>query len=115
LGIVAVAASFVIVSYLLAPVSYFAVRRLLPIDIANYLWQFAIPLFSSLIMVGVILALKYLVNVGGLNLYLQVGIYVSAGALTYILMIRWIARDLSNQILGLVSLVLPKLKLTNNI
>jgi PST family polysaccharide transporter len=37
LGIVAVAASFVIVGYLLAPFSYIAVQRLIQIDFRTYL------------------------------------------------------------------------------
>jgi len=110
-GIVAVAASFVIVGYLLAPISYGAVRRLIQIDFSTYLWQFVAPLSSSLIMVAVILGLKYVFKPQELNLYLELSIYLSAGVVTYLLAIRLTARQLSQQVLELVDLVLPGWKL----
>ncbi len=110
-GIVAVAASFVIVGYLLAPVSYVAVRRLIQIDFRTYLGQFVAPLSASLVMVIVILGLRYVFKRPELNLYLQLSIYLTAGALTYLLVIILTARSLSRQVLELVSLVLPDWKL----
>ena len=110
-GIVAVAASFVIVGYLLAPVSYAAVRKLIQIDIKTYLWQFAAPLFSSVIMAAAILALKYVIKPQELNLYLELSVYLLAGGLTYLLVIVLTARQLSYKVLDLISLVLPNWKL----
>ena len=110
-GIVAVAASLVIVGYLLAPISYMAVRRLIQISFRTYLWQFAPSLSASLIMVAVILGLKYLLRDRSLNLYLELSIYVLAGALTYGLVIGLTARSLFRQVLELASLVLPGWKL----
>jgi O-antigen/teichoic acid export membrane protein len=110
-GIVAVAASFVIVGYLLAPISYAAVRRLIQIDFRTYLWQFVAPLSASLIMVAILMGLKYVFKHQGLNLYLQLSIYLTAGVLTYLLVIVLTARSLSRQVLELVSLVLPNRKL----
>ncbi|MHC4103454.1 MAG: MOP flippase family protein, partial [Planctomycetota bacterium] len=84
-GIVAVAAAFVIVGYLLAPISYIAVRRLIQIDFKTYLWQLVAPLSASLVMVAVILGLKYFIEQQELNLYLQLSIYLAAGVVTYLL------------------------------
>ncbi len=109
-GIVAVAASFVIVSYLVAPVSYIALRKLIQIDFKTYLWQFVSPLTASLVMVASIMGMKYLFRDLALNLYLEFSIYVLTGVLTYALVIGLIARQLYQELLELVSLVLPKLK-----
>jgi len=110
-GIVAVAATFVIVGYLLAPLSYLALRKLIQVDYKTYLWQFAPPLVSSLAMVAVIMGLKYLFRDQSMNLYLELSIYLLAGALTYGLVIGLTARPLLRQVLELVSLALPGLNL----
>jgi len=110
-GIVAVAASFVIVGYLLAPVSYIAVRRLIQIDFRTYLWQFIPSLTASLMMVLVIMGLKYLFRDQSLNAYLELSIYLLSGALTYLLVVGFMARQLYQEMLDLVSLVFPKWKL----
>ena len=109
-GIVAVAASFVIVGYSLAPISYIAVRRLIQVDFKTYLWQFVSPLSASLIMVAVIVGVKYLLKDQSLNLYLGLSIYLSVGVLTFLLVIRFTARQLYQEMLDLVSLVLPQWK-----
>lgn len=106
-GIVAVAASFVIVGYLLAPISFLAVRKLIDIDFKTYFGQFVAPFFASLIMLLVVVGLKYVIKDQGINLYLQLAIYVSAGGLTYFLVITLTARTLSRQVLELVSDVWP--------
>lgn len=109
-GIVAVAASFVIVGYLLAPISYIAVRRLIQIDFGTYLSQYVAPLFASLIMVIVIMGLKSAFRHQALHLYLQLFGYITTGALIYLLVIMLAARSLSRQVLELVSFVLPRWK-----
>ena len=109
-GIVAVAASFVIVGYLLAPVSYIAVRKLIQVDFRTYLWQFMPSLFASLAMVAVVTGLRYMFGGQSLNIYLELAIYLLAGVLTYGLVIVLTARQLYQEILDLVSLVVPKWK-----
>jgi PST family polysaccharide transporter len=106
-GIVAVAASFVIVGYLLAPMWFIAVRRLIQIDPGTYLRQFALPVFASLIMIAVILGLKYYFVSQSLNQYLQLAVYVLAGALTYALVIGLTARSLYSELLNLVAVAVP--------
>jgi PST family polysaccharide transporter len=107
-GIVAIAVSFVIAGYLVAPVSYAALYRLIKVDIKTYLRQFLAPLLASLLMVAAIQGLKFIIEPQGLNIYLELSIYLSAGALTYLLVIILAARPLARQILDLVSMVLPK-------
>lgn len=109
-GIVAVAASFVIVGYLLAPLSYAAVRRLIQIQFGAYLRQYAAPLFASLLMVMGIMALKHVINIRGANLYLQLSLYVLTGGLIYLLIIGLTARSIYQQLFEIASLVWPKLK-----
>jgi O-antigen/teichoic acid export membrane protein len=110
-GIVAVAASFVIVGYLLAPVSYVAVRRLLKVDLRTYLWQFVPPLSASLIMVIVVVGLKNAFEHQRLNSYLQLTIYLAAGGLAYLLVIGLAARSLTRQVLEFAALAFPIWKL----
>jgi O-antigen/teichoic acid export membrane protein len=109
-GIVAVAAAFVIVGYLLAPISYIAVRRLIQIDFKTYLWQFIPSLAACLLMIVVIAGLKLLLKEQSLNIYLELSIYILAGALTYLAVIRLLARHLYHQALEIVNMALPKLK-----
>jgi len=94
----------------LAPVSYAAVHRLIQLDLKTYLWQYVPPLIASFGMVAVIMGLKYLLKDQSLNLYLELTLYLLAGGLTYLVIIGLIARQLYQQILELVSVVLPKLK-----
>lgn len=111
LGIVAVAASFVIIGYLLAPVSFIVVRNLIQIELKTYLLQFTPSLLASLVMTAVIVGLKYLFRDQLLNQYLELSIYVLAGGLTYVLVMGLAANSLSRQVLDLALLVLPKRKL----
>jgi O-antigen/teichoic acid export membrane protein len=113
-GIVAVATSYVIVGYLLAPVSYLAIRKLFPIDIKNYLGQFMVPLLASLVMVAVVEGLKHALFIQGFHDYLQLFIYVLAGTVSYLLIIFILARSLSWQVLDLVNLALPSRMVKKN-
>ncbi|MDJ0592820.1 MAG: lipopolysaccharide biosynthesis protein [Pleurocapsa sp. MO_226.B13] len=58
-GIIAVAIAYVTSSYLVFPISQWAVNKLIRIEITTYLKQFVTPLTSSAIMAGVILLAKY--------------------------------------------------------
>lgn len=58
-GIIAVAIAYVTSSYLVFPVSQWAVNKLIRIEIITYLKQFITPLISSIIMLAFILLAKY--------------------------------------------------------
>lgn len=107
-GIYAVAASFVIAGYLVAPVSYYVLHKLINIDLKTYLLQFAAPLMASLLMAAVIIGLKYLFRDMEINKYLELIIYVAVGAITYLIAISLLAKDLSRQVLELLKLVVPQ-------
>ena len=106
-GIVTVAVSFVTVGYLLAPVSYAAVSRLIPVDLKTYLRQFAPPLSACLFMIAVIVPLKYLLQEQSLGLYARLSVYVVAGALSYALVLGLTARPLVRQVIELASVLIP--------
>ena len=61
-GIVAVATAYVISSYLVFPVSQWAVNRLIKLELMTYLRQFVTPILSSAIMVGAIVIVKHLLS-----------------------------------------------------
>ncbi|UCD97595.1 MAG: MOP flippase family protein [Chloroflexota bacterium] len=106
-GIVAVATSFVIAGYLVAPVSFFAVRKLIHIDFKTYFLQFVTPLTASLLMVATVILLKNLLKNVDLHIYVELSIYLIVGGLTYILIILIFAKQLSRQVLELIFDVIP--------
>jgi PST family polysaccharide transporter len=106
-GIVAVAAAIVIVGYLVAPISYVAVRRLIHIDFRTYARQFVAPLGASLLMAIAIVLLKSVFKHHALNSYLELAVYVVAGGLIYLLVIGLTAPSLSRQVLELARLAFP--------
>jgi O-antigen/teichoic acid export membrane protein len=57
-GILAVAASYVVCGYLLAPVSVWSVTRVLDIEVKRYLRLFVAPLTSGLVMVLLLMVAK---------------------------------------------------------
>jgi PST family polysaccharide transporter len=109
-GIVALAAAYVVVGFLFSPISLLAVRNRIQIDFRTYFRQYVAPLTSSLAMVAIVLGLKYVLS-AGLDVRWQLFIYVLTGALTYILVIQLTARSISRQVLDLIRLALPNLKL----
>jgi len=113
-GIVAVAASYVTISYLLAPISFLAVHRLIQIDFRTYLGQYRTPLIASLAMVAIIGGLKY-VLAEQVGLYLQLSIYLLGGVLTYLILIGLMARQHYRQLLELIGLVFPKLQFNKDV
>lgn len=61
-GIVAVALAYVISSYLVFPVSQWAVNKLIKIELTSYLKQFVTPMVSSAIMIAAILTVKHFLS-----------------------------------------------------
>ena len=87
LGIVAVAASYVIVSYLLMPLYFFMIRKLIGVSIRSHLRQYGPAVVSSLIMVAVLYAGKQVLG-ESLVLPVRLGILVIMGAAAYFLTLR---------------------------
>jgi PST family polysaccharide transporter len=111
-GIVAVAASLVITSYLLAPVSIVAVRRLIRIELASYSRLYAAPLAASAVAAIAVVGLKHVFTYAHVNLYLQLPVYLTTGALIYLLVVFFLVPSLARQVLEVVRLV-PDWKLRN--
>lgn len=109
-GIVAIAVAYVIVGYLLSPLSFLAVRSLIHINLGTYLRQFTAPLLGSIVIASAILGLKYLLR-EDLALPVRFVLFVLVGLLTYPLVIQLTAPSLSRQALELLRLALPSRKL----
>ncbi|NUQ64910.1 MAG: lipopolysaccharide biosynthesis protein [Pirellulales bacterium] len=100
-GIVAVAVSLVVTSYLLAPVSVLAVRRLIGIRLTDYLKLYAMPTAASLAAAMLVLGLKTVLAGPDLALYFRLPVYFIAGAITYVLVLVIAAPSLSRQVVEL--------------
>ncbi len=99
-GIVAVALAYVISSYIIFPISQWAISKLIQTPLIIYLKQFTTPLVSScLMMVCIFLAKKELS--GLLNDKLLLGVCIFLGIMTYGLTIRIIDPKLFQELLDI--------------
>ena len=105
-GIVAVAASCVVVGYLVLPIYLLVVSNIIQVTFRKHLQQYIPALLSSLAMVVVIWGLK---NVLGneMGLSTQLIIYITMGALTYLLVLHFIQPLLYHQLIQLAQNTLP--------
>lgn len=105
-GIVAVAAAFVIRGYVLSPIEFWLVGKLIRINAFTYLSNYIAPLAGSLAMVATIFATKYFIG-SFVSLYVLLGICVVISPLVYALTIFLVAPALFRQVLDLVQSVSP--------
>jgi len=110
-GIVAVAAAYVIIGYLLWPVSLGAVKRLIQINLKDYFQLYLVPVAGCIIMSLVVFSFKYMLD-DLLPLYGQLGVYSGVGAVSYLVFIQLKAPSLSQQTFILVRPLLVRLKIT---
>ncbi|MGB3765848.1 MAG: lipopolysaccharide biosynthesis protein [Phormidesmis sp.] len=96
-GIAAVAICYVALNYLFAPISLILVKRLIKIDIRQYLLQYRAPLLSALIMGGCIFGMKQVLH-SWPHPYINLTVYVAGGAIAYLLSIAFFFPDLFNRI-----------------
>lgn len=89
LGIVAVAASYVIVSYVLMPLYFLLIRRLIGVSIRTHLSHYGPAIISSVVMAGMIYALRTLIW-DDVSLPIRLCALVAAGAMTYLLTLRFV-------------------------
>jgi len=99
LGIVAVAASYVIVSYLLMPLYFVMIRNLIGIPIRSHLSQYGPAVVSSLIMFAVVYAFK-LVMGEQVILPIRLSTLVLTGAAIYLLALRLTYPPAYKQMMG---------------
>jgi PST family polysaccharide transporter len=108
MGIIAVAVSYVVVSYVLMPIYFLMIRNLIHVTIQSHLGQYTIALVSSLIMIVVVLGCKYFVG-QNFSMAIRLVIFVIIGGGTYLLAIRLIRPALYSKMLELAQMALPRL------
>ncbi len=104
-GIVWMAAAFTIVSYVLAPVTLMAARRLLDTDAKTLVRQIIAPLGASILMVGAVLISRHLTS--DLDLVWRTSVLVGTGVVVYCSAILMLARPLALEAIELVRLAVP--------
>jgi O-antigen/teichoic acid export membrane protein len=107
MGIVAVATSYVVVSYVLMPLFFFLIQKLVNVTIQGHLKQYATAFVSSLIMIAVVLLVKHFLG-ENIPVSIRFAILVIAGGVTYLLAIRFIKPELYAKMLELAQLAMPK-------
>lgn len=105
-GITAVAVSYALVGYLVAPFYFLLVRRLIQVNPGAYLRQYVPALIGSLAMVAAVLGLQR-VLAEGLGLIPHLITCVVAGGLAYLVALTLAAPSLPRRALELAHLVLP--------
>lgn len=105
-GIVAVAAALVVVTYAMAPAWLAAVHRLIRLSPLAYVRQIGPPLVASLLMTGLVFALK--VGIEGWPLGLRVPTLVAFGVVVYSSALWVIARPMATEALRLARLSIPR-------
>lgn len=105
-GIVAVAAVYVFVGYLVLPVYFLIIRKLVHVSIRIHLQRYIPALFSSLTMITFVLLLKYFLA-GKLGPTGSLFVYILGGAIAYLLMLKFTRPRLLNQVLEFAHLAAP--------
>lgn len=105
-GIVAVAAAIVATDYLLSPVPLWAIKKLVDIDIKEYVTQYLVPLTGVLGMVVTLLLLRSATEIAGPSAY-KVATQVVIGATMYIAVILAVDSSLWTDIKQIVKALRP--------
>lgn len=104
-GIAAVAGAHLIRTYALAPLPVWLVRRLVGLDIREYLRQCAVPAAASLAMVVLVWAAKQ-GSADAIGLHVRLPACIIIGVLVYVLVILWRAPSLARELLELLRVAL---------
>jgi O-antigen/teichoic acid export membrane protein len=107
MGILAVAVSYVVVSYVLLPLYFLLIRKLVPVTFRTHLSQYVPALISALFMIGAVFALRYAIG-EMFPLVIRFIILILAGGVTYLLGIRLVRPALYAKMLELAQMALPK-------
>jgi hypothetical protein len=87
LGIVAVAASYVAVSYLLMPLYFLMIRKLIGVSIRSHLMQYGPAAIGSVVMVAIVSVFKLALG-EEIIAPVRLVVLIFIGALTYLLTLR---------------------------
>jgi O-antigen/teichoic acid export membrane protein len=105
-GLVAVAVATTLVGYLVAPLYFGAVKRLLPVTVREYASNLRTPLLTAAAVAGGMLGASYLLrDLPDPVILVVVG---TAGAVAYVLAIRVFAPGLAREVQDLVRRALPR-------
>lgn len=107
LGILAVAISYVAVSYLLMPLYFWMIQVLIHVTIRSHLEQYFSAFVSSMAMVVVVIVCRHLLG-QSLPLTIRLVILVAMGGASYLLVLRLIRPALYSRMLELAQMMLPK-------
>jgi O-antigen/teichoic acid export membrane protein len=108
MGIVAVAVSYVVVSYLLMPIYFFMIRKLIGVSIRSHLRQYGPAVVNSLIMVVVVYVFKLIMG-EQVILIARLCMLAIIGAITYVLALRWTYQPAYRQILNVAQSAMGRL------
>ncbi len=106
-GIVAVASAYVIRSYMFSPFRLWMIKKLIQINLSQYLQQYNVPIIASGVMVISILGIKHFFS----EILFLPALLIFCGAMgigIYSLVIMLVAPKLFDRILNLIFLILPK-------
>jgi O-antigen/teichoic acid export membrane protein len=106
-GIVAVAGAYVIRGYVLSPVPIWALKRLVGINLRDYLRQYQTALIGVVGMALVITVVGHMTDT--LDARLQLLTCIIGGGVAYLLTVRVSAPKLAGEIIELVRIALPGL------
>lgn len=109
-GIVAVAASYVLRGYLMAPITLWVVHKVMPFNLKSYLRQYASPLLASLVMVIVMFGAKAVLG-NTLDVHILLPIYIVLSIVVYAATILTIAPKLAQRAIELVRSAAPQFKI----
>jgi PST family polysaccharide transporter len=104
-GLVAVAVAATCVGWIVAPLYYWGVRRLVEIDLATYWRSLRVPLAGSILSAGTMLGFRYLLEDARPLVILAVA--GAAGAAVYYAAVRVLAPPLAAEVRDLVGNGLP--------
>jgi PST family polysaccharide transporter len=108
MGIVAVAVSYVVVSYVLMPLYFFLIQKLIKITIQQHLKQYATAFLSSTIMIVVVILSRYLIG-HNFSMFIHLFVFVLSGVVAYLLAVRFIHPALFSKMLELAQSVMPRI------
>lgn len=104
-GLVAVAVAATCVGWIVAPLYYWGVRRLVGVSLLEYLGSLRVPLVGSILSAATMLAVRYLLDdVRALVVLAVAGV---AGAAVYYATVRLLAPPLADEVRDLVGRGLP--------
>jgi O-antigen/teichoic acid export membrane protein len=107
MGIVAVAISYVCVSYLLMPLYFFLIQKIVHITALSHLQQYLPAFAGSVAMIGTVLILKHFLG-ENFTMLIRMIMEIISGALAYFLAIRIIRPELYTKMIELAQMAIPK-------